>query len=154
MKEGWCCGKLMAARCVERLLFLSLLILCAAAVGQRKAEQPSVLLPPLDFPGTSFSVISYLCNAIYSAHIQISCISPGYKSNIILLHILIALLLMKCSRAGLIHAVLNVVSLPSAYVCPALNGSFMLPFVECSNAIKIRSGIMLNFYPGLPHRFV
>ena len=32
-----------------------------------------------------------------------------------------------------------------------LNGSFALQCFNGSNAIKIRSGIMFDFYPGLPH---
>ena len=34
---------------------------------------------------------------------------------------------------------------------PALNGSSVLQRFEHSNAIKIRNGIMFDFYPGLPH---
>ena len=34
---------------------------------------------------------------------------------------------------------------------PALNGSSALQHFERSNIVKIRNGIMFNFYPGLPH---
>ena len=44
-------------------------------------------------------------------------------------------------------------SLPSAYVSPALNRSSTLERFERSNASEIRNGIMFDFYPGhrLPH---
>ena len=34
---------------------------------------------------------------------------------------------------------------------PALNGSSALQCFERSNVVKIRNGIMFDFYPGLPH---
>ena len=37
---------------------------------------------------------------------------------------------------------------------PTLNGSSALEFFKRSNAIEIRNGIMLDFYPGLPHMCV
>ena len=37
---------------------------------------------------------------------------------------------------------------------PALNGSSALERFECSNAIKIRNGIMFDFYPGLPQLYL
>ena len=33
---------------------------------------------------------------------------------------------------------------------PALNKSFVVQHLECSNPIEIRNGIMFGFYPGLP----
>ena len=61
MKEGWGLWEAYGCKvCLDIAIFV-LAHSFAAAAEQRKAEQPSVLLPPLDFPGTSFSVISYLC---------------------------------------------------------------------------------------------
>ena len=37
---------------------------------------------------------------------------------------------------------------------PALNGSSVLQHFERSNAIEIHNGIMFDFHPGLPHRYV
>ena len=38
-----------------------------------------------------------------------------------------------------------------AHMSPALNGSTALQHFERGNAVKIRNGIMFDFYPGLPH---
>ena len=71
---------------------MSLLILCAAAVEQRKAEQPSVLLSPLDFTGTSFSVISYLCNGLIYRFLNIFCSYSNivYQSRVEIEHYSVA----------------------------------------------------------------
>jgi len=37
------------------------------------------------------------------------------------------------------------------HMSPTRNGSFALQHFEHSNAIKIRNGVMFDFYPGLPH---
>ena len=57
-------------------------------------------------------------------------------------------------RAGLIYALgklINTYHVYTACMSPALNGSSALERFEHSNAIKIRNGIMFDFYPGLPH---
>ena len=57
-------------------------------------------------------------------------------------------------RAGLIYTLgklINTYHIYTAHMSPALNGSSALERFEHSNAIKIRNGIMFNFYPGLPH---
>ena len=36
---------------------------------------------------------------------------------------------------------------------PTLNGSSEIQCFECSDAIEIRNGILLDFYTGLPHVF-
>ena len=37
---------------------------------------------------------------------------------------------------------------------PTLNGSSALEHFKHGNAIKIRNGIMFDFYPGLPHMYI
>ena len=46
---------------------------------------------------------------------------------------------------------MNTYHIYTARMRPAFNGSSALERLECSNAIKIRNGIMFDFYPGLPH---
>ena len=41
-----------------------------------------------------------------------------------------------------------------ARMSPALNGSSTLQRFERGNTVKIRNGIMFDFYPGLPHIYV
>ena len=92
---------------------------------QRKAEQPSVLLPPRDFPGTSFSVISYLCNGLIYRFLNIFCsyLNIMYQSQVEIEHYSVAYFdrIMKRSRAGLIRAVLNVVSIHEFTQCICLS---------------------------------
>ena len=37
---------------------------------------------------------------------------------------------------------------------PALNRSFALQCFECSSGVELRTGIMFDFYPGLPQYYV
>ena len=46
---------------------------------------------------------------------------------------------------------MNTYHIYTARMSPALNGSFALQHLQHSNMIKIRNGIMLDFYLGLPH---
>ena len=41
----------------------------------------------------------------------------------------------------------------AACMSPALNGSFALQHFECGNAVEMYNGIMIDFYPGLPHMY-
>ena len=58
-------------------------------------------------------------------------------------------------RVGLyvLSKLINTYHIYTERMSPALNKSSALECFECSNVIKIRNGIVFDFYLGLPHMY-
>ena len=86
---------------------------------------------------------------------------PSRNRTFFSLHISIALLHLEVLQHGtsikggahtyVLGKLMNTYHIYTAHMSPTLNGSFALECFERGNAIKIRNGMMFNFYPGLPH---
>ena len=46
---------------------------------------------------------------------------------------------------------MNIYYVYTVHMSPALSGSSVLEWFKCGNVIEMCSGIMFDFYPGLPH---